>query len=648
MIWPYGCREAEFSGVHRDRSGGVASVPWRSLRSRILISSPSVCLTTKAQFSFGWDFSPRLLTTGIWDDLRLVTARSVYAEDLWAYGEPLRPATDPTPARWHLRLRLMRWVPTTIRVEISLRPENFDQAGYQSLTRTVELCATGDSPCTSDYDFDLDMAAARRWWPWDQGEPCLYRVTVRLFDEQGMLDEISQIAAVRSVRRTELLGDPWQFVVNDRPVFVRGANWVPADVLPGRLRDAQYVDLLRRAREAGANFLRVWGGGLREKTAFWDGCDRLGIMAWQEFPLACDFFHHYARDAGYLALLASEAHGIVRALRGHPSLIAWCGGNEINLEREDLPLRRISEVLAEDDPTRLWIPASPVDGDVHQWDVWHGMAPWTDLAAMQAPFMSEFGLQALPNAETIAEMFGGAPPRSLTDHRWGQRKAQVSKLLHYAGPAAHGALESAISATQRVQAAALKVGLEAARLRRPRKRSGEEAAQFRDAFCGGVAFWQLNEPWPAVSWSVIDAAGRPKAAYYAICQSYQPLLVAARFPWRPYAAGDDVSGRVLAGERRPAHVGRLLRNRCPGRPDDLEQARHPPDPGQRTTGRSLDRKVGGAAASPRAAAHTRGRDPGDEPLRSVRSSASAAPVANPPGTPADGILAQIDSTFSER
>ena len=115
---------------------------------------------------------------------------------------------------------------------------------------------------------------------------------------------------------------------------MRGANWVPADVLPGRLREADYARLLTQARTAGINFLRVWGGGLREKQAFWDICDRSGILAWQEFPLACDFLGGYSRDPDYLALLTAEAGGMVEALRNHPSLIAWCGGNEINPERE--------------------------------------------------------------------------------------------------------------------------------------------------------------------------------------------------------------------------------------------------------------------------------------------------------------------------
>ena len=126
--------------------------------------------------------------------------------------------------------------------------------------------------------------------------------------------------------------------------------------------------------------------------------------------------------------------GTVRALRNHPSLIAWCGGNEISPRRERLPLDALARVLAEEDPARPWIPASPCDGDLHHWQVWHGFAPWTDLAGLDAPFMSEFGLQALPDAATVAEMFPTGAPAALADPRWVERKAQIDKLRHYAGP----------------------------------------------------------------------------------------------------------------------------------------------------------------------------------------------------------------------
>jgi beta-mannosidase len=494
---------------------------------------PDRMATPKAQFSFGWDFSPRLLSMGVWDELRLVAARGAYLEDLWARAEPLSEE-DPTPVRWRLRLRLHARRAQRLHAEVTIEREDASTEPHDRIagevashrhTTSVEVGAAGPA----DFDFETLMPGVRRWWPWDQGEPCLYRVTVRLADDAGPVDEISRLAGVRTVSRTRLPdGSPWRFVVNGRPLFLRGGNWVPADVLPGRVNAGDYSRLLGQARAAGINFLRIWGGGVREKAAFWELCDRLGIMAWQEFPLACAFLDHYPRDRGYLRTLAAEARGIVRALRGHPSLIAWCGGNEINPGREQLPLSAIAGVLRDEDPDRPWIPASPSDGEVHQWQTWHGYVPWTELAQMETPFLSEFGLQALPDEATLREMFDGSLPDSLDDPRWGARKAQVDKLRHYAGPGSLGRdLSAAVEATQQVQAAALQAGIEASRLR-------------RDA-AGGVAFWQFNEPWPAVSWSVMDRSGRPKAAYHMLHRSFQPVLIALRF---------------LNRARRPGETGR--------------------------------------------------------------------------------------------
>jgi beta-mannosidase len=513
---------------------------------------PDRMATPKAQFSFGWDFSPRLLSAGIWDDVRLVIARGAAIEDLQVLAEPLTERDDPTPARLHVRLSARQWRAGQVEAEVKVEVEDKVEAEIETGARVRPLLALHRVPLATasvsadpnlSLSLSLDLASVRRWWPWDQGEPCLYRVTVRLLAGDDVLDELSQVIGVRSVRRAPLPdGAPWQFVVNGRPVFLRGANWVPADVLPGRVTEADYERLLGQAHAAGINFLRVWGGGVREKRAFWELCDRLGIMAWQEFPLACAFLDHYPRDADYLATLAQEVRSTARLLRNHPSLIAWCGGNEIGRQREAQPLAAIEAVLAAEDPGRIFIPASPSDGDVHQWKLWHGFAPWTSLAEEQPPFMSEFGLQALPNLATVSQMFSGHPPRLLSDPRWRERKAQAAKLQHYANPPLEGDLGFAVAASQRAQMTALQVGIEAARLRRSE--------------CGGVVFWQLNEPWPAVTWSVIDRAGRPKSAYEMLRHSFQPLLIAARFPWRRYAPGDVFEAEIwLVNDSAEAYRG---------------------------------------------------------------------------------------------
>lgn len=521
--------------------------PWRRLIRRALKLAgtnteyfPDRMAAPHAPFSFGWDFAPRVFGTGIWDDIRLVTCRGAYIEDLYAVPEPLTPE-DPAPVRWQLRLALRQFtgMPAAVEVEVVQGADVRYTARHAVPAQVVSTLALA-----------FDTPPLRRWWPWDQGDPHLCRVTVRLLDAHGdVLDEAGVTTGVRTVRRGRLAGGaPWQFLINDRPVFFRGANWTPADILPGTVTPADYARLLGMARDAGINFLRVWGGGVRERAPFWETCDRLGIMAWQEFPLACAFLDHHPRTPAYLAALADEARGTVRALRHHPSLIAWCGGNEINVQRERLPLNAIINVLLQESAGRPWIPASPSDGDVHQWNVWHGFAPWAELQEQAPPFMSEFGLQALPDAATVAEMFPDGAPPSLSDAQWLARKAQPAKLRNYAGPGMDASIPvsnaDAIRLTQRAQAAALQAGIEACRIRR-------EGGDAQPRPCGGVAFWQFNEPWRAVSWSVVDRAGRPKAAYAAVRRSYQPLLVAAQFPRRPYREGDLFEATVWLVSDQP-------------------------------------------------------------------------------------------------
>jgi beta-mannosidase len=480
---------------------------------------------TKAQFGFGWDFAPRVLTCGIWDDIRVVLARGAYIEDIYATPEPLNEG-DPTPVRWQIALTIHCFdCGQDLRAEVSIAEVEDGTPIARSelivLSRETRQTITFDAP------------SLWRWWPWDQGEPRRYRLVVRLSDEKGPCDEKEVVVGVRTVARERLsTGAPWRFTINGRYVFLRGANWVPADILPGTVKAEDYARLVAMAADAGINYLRVWGGGLREKAAFYDECDRCGVLVSQEFPLACTFLDHYPRDRSYLTLLETEATGIVRALRNHPSLLAWCGGNEISPRRERLPLRTIERVLEREDASRPWIPASPSEGDVHNWDVWHGFAPWQEFETQTPPFMSEFGLQALPDAATL----GADMPPELDHPEWAERKLQVDKLRHYLGPEQSLRWQGATEASQRTQAAVLQTGIEACRVRREGSPHPEP--------CGGVAFWQFNEPWTAVSWSVVDRAGRPKAAYEMLKRSYAPLLVAALFVRKNYRPGDLFEAEV--------------------------------------------------------------------------------------------------------
>jgi beta-mannosidase len=393
----------------------------------------------------------------------------------------------------------------------------------------------------------------RRWWPWDHGSPHLYRLRVEVAGADASPSDVWEGAL--GLRTVAL--DGWTLRVNGRPVYLRGANWVPAGLLPGRVSAPELEAWLDLARAANMNALRVWGGGLREKRAFYEACDRLGILLWQEFPFACAFVARYPRRPEYLALVEAEVGAIVRDLRHHPSVALWCGGNEFSPKRNRPLVAAIRKAVAQHDATRPFLPVSPHGGDSHFWDVWHGLEPPAAYRRDPARFASEFGLQALPSVESLRRFLPKGdlwPP----GEAWEQRGANLPILRRYAEPWRHPAgglasdaslgdaiphaapsrpstadreLRAFVEASQRAQAEGLQIAIE-----HYRRRKADGA--------GGVLVWQFNEPWPAICWSLVDAYGTPKRAYNAVRRLYTPVLICLDHPVRAYGAGDSFSPNV--------------------------------------------------------------------------------------------------------
>jgi beta-mannosidase len=285
------------------------------------------------------------------------------------------------------------------------------------------------------------------------------------------------------------------------------------------------------AKEAGINLLRVWAGGLREKRAFYDLCDEQGIMVWQEFPLACLLLGHFPLSEGFRDLLRHEATAIVRQLRNHPSLVLWCGGNEFSYRRNRRIVDTLKEIVAAEDGTRPFRKTSPGRGDAHNWLVWHGKAPVSEFQKDNSPFISEFGLQSVPDISSLSRFLPGDrvfPP----DDVWLYHCAQMDKLQRYVSPPSPEGWEEWVTATQKAQAYGLQVAVEHFRRRKYRT--------------SGTMLWQLNDSWPAISWSVIDYYGQPKLAWETLRCVYAPVLVTLEFPLRRYGAGDLFRARVWA------------------------------------------------------------------------------------------------------
>jgi beta-mannosidase len=485
--------------------------------------------TLKCQMSFGWDFAPPLRTMGIWDDVYAVISQDLFLRD-WVVQQQL----TPDGARLNIEVELDARTERLVQLRCSLIGETFESKPI-AVEQPLELAAG-----PSRHTIELLLPQPRLWWPWDHGRPDLYRLVVEAWAGVEHLDSLTQTIGLRQVELED-----WTLRLNGRRVYARGANWVPADILPGHVDEAAYYGLLSLARQANMNLLRVWGGGLREKQAFYDLCDRLGILVWQEFPLACAFLTRFPRSEDYRRLVESEAQAIVRDLRNHPSLILWCGGNEFDPGRNEALVSTLQQVVAREDPARPFLPASPAGGDSHNWKVWHDFHPPSVYRHDQAAFASEFGLQAPPGAETLQ---GFIPPDELwpPGPSWTYHGAGMQKLWRYARPFLQEqgpGLKEFLQASQRAQAHGLQIAIEHYRRRKA-------------AGCGGVLVWQLNEPWPAISWALIDFYRQPKPAYETVTRLLAPLLISLDYPLRRYQAGDDLAFDLwVVNDRHQALTG---------------------------------------------------------------------------------------------
>jgi len=541
---------------------------WQKIWARLvkpLYSPPSEPFpdryaTLKCQMQFGWDFAPRLRTCGIWDDAYIVLARGVFIEEVW-----VKATVRGDRARVQMTLTLDADRERNVRAVCVVRGKNFACAP-QTFEFALHL-TRGRQTRTLDFD----LCDVHLWQPWDRGAPSVYAIEIRLLDGARVLDECVETFGVREFALTRAEGappdaEPWQFVINGAREFVRGANWVPLDALPARLTRADYAARLQQARDANINFLRVWGGGLREKRAFYDVCDELGILVWQEFPFSGTLLDHFPRDRAWLDFVRAECGAIVRALRNHPSLVVWCGGNEFSVSRNRAIVNTLRAVVAEHDGTRPFKPASPYRDESHNWRVWHRYANLRDYRKDATPFLSEFGVQALSNLESLQKFL---PADALTAPHalWVYHRAELKKLLRYAQPDWRK-VDMSLRAkrkvsfvpherdfsrqktplemtSQRVQANALQIAIEHLRRRKPR--------------ATGVAVWQFNDCWPSISWSVVDYYGVPKRAYWTLQRVYAPVLASFEYDLLPRRAGDVVRGTLwlvndLRAEYRDAEV----------------------------------------------------------------------------------------------
>lgn len=350
----------------------------------------------------------------------------------------------------------------------------------------------------------------------------------------------SNYSAVKLVQQNDSIGQSFYFTVNGKPTFMKGANWIPADVFLPRVTREDYRNLLLAAKEANFNMLRVWGGGIYENDYFYDLCDSLGIYVWQDFMFAGAM---YPGDKDFLSNVENELRDNILRLRKHPCIVLWCGNNEINeawnnwgwqkqfnisttdtilLFKEYIMLfhELIPSILKELDPGRDYIPSSPLygwgreksmtHGDSHYWGLWWGMHPIDTMKSKIPRFMSEYGMQAMPSIKSIKEYTYledlDLDSEVMKVHQKFNRGYQpiqdYLKMEHLPDSSFRQFVES----SQELQSKALEVSIK---------------SQLRsNGRCMGTLFWQFNDCWPVCSWSVIDYYGRKKKAYFTVQREY--------------------------------------------------------------------------------------------------------------------------------
>lgn len=482
----------------------------------------------KSQCNYGWDWGPKLTTSGIWRDIDLIAFNTARLTDV------------------HIRQDHTQPEQVTLTVQTAVENGQWSmENGHLSIEVTHQGATVATTTCNLPLaTCNLSIPSPQLWWPNGMGGQPLYEVKVTLWMDSHELDATTKRIGLRTIkldRQPDQWGESFQFVVNGVPFFAKGANWIPADTFVTSITPDHYARLLQDTAAANMNMLRVWGGGIYEPDLFYDLCDELGICLWHDFMFACATYPTF--DAAWMETVRHEIEDQVRRLRHHPSLALWCGNNELEqglVSQEWTPYsmswadygrlfdQLLPELIAELDPQTDYWPSSPhtpignrsywndpKSGDAHIWDVWHGKQPFEFYRTCEHRFNSEFGFQSFPEPRMVAQ-YTLPEDRNITsavmEHH--QRSGIGNQtIIHYMldwfrFPTS---FENTLWLSQIVQGMAMKYAVEHWRRSMPRGM--------------GTLYWQLNDCWPVASWSSLDSHGRWKALHYLAKKFYAPLLV---------------------------------------------------------------------------------------------------------------------------
>ena len=475
----------------------------------------------KAHCMFGWDWGPRLPDCGIWRDLELIAFDSARIRDV---------------------LIRQKHEGRQVTLSVNTHVERFDS---KPLLIMVKITAPDGRTYTGQGEnCSILIEDPELWWPAGFGEQPLYRADVSLIMEGAEQDHWTRRIGMRTLsicrdKDPDGKGETFCHIVNGVKIFAMGADYIPEDNLLARRSPERTRRLLEDARLANMNTIRVWGGGCYPDDWFYDICDELGLLVWQDFMFACavyDLTEEFDKN------IRAEVRDNVRRLRHHPSLALWCGNNEmedfvrqgnwVTEKKQAADYIKmyeyiIPEVLKQEDPDTFYWPSSPSSGgsfdepnspdrgDVHYWDVWHGLKPFTAYRKFLFRYVSEFGFQSFPCMATIRSFTEPEDrnPFSYVMEKHQRNASANGRIAEYLSQTYlyPTSFEAFVYASQLLQAQAMQYGVEHWRRNR--------------GHCMGTVIWQLNDCWPVVSWSSIDYYGRWKALHYYEKRFFAPVLI---------------------------------------------------------------------------------------------------------------------------
>lgn len=517
--------------------------------------------TRKAPYNYGWDWGPRYMTVGIWQPIRLETWDALRIDNFHIHQQSITAGLANVAAE----LDIEATKPTT--AILTLAHDEMSGAQTSDGTQTLQLNAG-----INHVSFPLRIVSPKLWYPVGYGAQNRYRFSASIRIGREAAAHAETKTGLRSVelrRVPDQWGKSFEFVVNGISVFGKGADVIPFDSFPNRVTPEIHRNILQAARDAHMNMVREWGGGYYESDDFYDICDELGIMVWQEFMFGGDMV---PGDVAFQENVRQEAIDQIKRLRDHPSVVIWCGNNEVETGWHHWGDRQeFKESVSSEARERVWqdyvilfsdilrntvmqyadpvpytpsspsanfeeIPDNQHNGDMHYWAVWHQQAPASDYTLQFPRFMTEYGFQSFPEMRTI-HTFAEKPEdfdirstvmQAHQKNKGGNERILTYMLREYREPKDFA---SFVYLSQVQQAEIIKIGAEHLRRQRPRTM--------------GSLYWQLNDCWPVASWASIDYYGRWKALHYYARRFYDDVLIS------PFLHDDKVDVYVVSDKLEP-------------------------------------------------------------------------------------------------